>query len=308
MEGLKYRIGPQMTDNSATGPFPSARDEIDAGVGPEIRTAQTASPAFRLAFEDDDFLLRSDLRPIRLQLELLKPELLQQEQGIRSTIAMFGSARIPDPETAKDNLAAIEAESRAKPHDKVLARQVGIARRMLANSRYYEEARQLAQLVSKTCVGEHVCDFVVKTGGGPGIMEAANRGAHEVGGKSIGLNIVLPMEQAPNRYVTPELCFRFHYFAIRKMHFLIRVKALVVFPGGFGTLDELFEALTLIQTGKIEPIPVLMFGREYWERVINFDAMAMEGMIGPEDKDLLNFVETAEEAWNIIAEFYRLPR
>jgi uncharacterized protein (TIGR00730 family) len=139
-------------------------------------------------------------------------------------------------------------------------------------------------------------------------MEAANRGAADVGAKSIGLNIVLPMEQAPNRYVTPELCFRFHYFAIRKMHFLIRVKALVVFPGGFGTLDELFEALTLIQTGKIEPIPVLLFGREYWERVLNIDAMAMEGMISPEDKDLLTFVETAEEAWNIIAEYYRLPK
>lgn len=178
---------------------------------------------------------------------------------------------------------------------------------MLANSRYYEESRRLAGIVTNTCIGEHICDFVVKTGGGPGIMEAANRGAHEVGGKSIGLNIVLPMEQAPNPYVTPDLCFRFHYFAIRKMHFMIRVKALVVFPGGFGTLDELFEALTLIQTGKIEPIPVVMFGREYWERVINFDAMAMEGMIGPHDKDLLTFVETAEEAWHIIADFYRLP-
>ncbi|MGE5514384.1 MAG: LOG family protein [Bacteroidota bacterium] len=297
-----------MPKNNQTSPFPSAREDAALAQEPVAETPQTASPAYRLAFEDEDFLLRADLRAVRLQLELLKPELLQQEQGIRSTIAMFGSARIPDPETAAARLAEAEGEARAHPRDKGAARKVMVARRMLANSRYYEESRRLAQIVSNTCVGEHVCDFVVKTGGGPGIMEAANRGAAEVGGKSIGLNIVLPMEQAPNRYITPELCFRFHYFAIRKMHFLIRVKALVVFPGGFGTLDELFEALTLIQTGKIEPIPVLLFGREYWERVLNIDAMVMEGMVSPEDKDLLTFVETAEEAWNIIAEYYRLPK
>jgi uncharacterized protein (TIGR00730 family) len=289
-------------------PFPTAREDAALAQAPAPETPQTASPAYRLAFEDEDFLLRSDLRAVRLQLELMKPELLQQEQGIRSTIAMFGSARIPDPEAAAQHLAEAEADARSKPRDKLAARKVTVARRMLANSRYYEEARRLAQIVSNTGIGERVADFVVKTGGGPGIMEAANRGAADVGAKSIGLNIVLPMEQAPNRYVTPELCFRFHYFAIRKMHFLIRVKALVVFPGGFGTLDELFEALTLIQTGKIEPIPVLLFGREYWERVLNIDAMAMEGMISPEDKDLLTFVETAEEAWNIIAEYYRLPK
>ncbi|HTH16361.1 MAG TPA: LOG family protein [Magnetospirillum sp.] len=297
-----------MSKTNNIGPFPSAREEVAIVQPATQETPQTSSPAYRLAFEDDDFLLRPDLRAVRLQLELMKPELLQREQGIRSTIAMFGSARIPDPETAARHVTEAEAESRAQPGDRVLARKVSIARRMLANSRYYEEARRLAQIVSNTCVGEHVCDFVVKTGGGPGIMEAANRGAADVGAKSIGLNIVLPMEQAPNRYVTPELCFRFHYFAIRKMHFLIRVKALVAFPGGFGTMDELFEALTLIQTGKIEPIPVLLFGREYWERVLNIDAMVMEGMISPEDKDLLTFVETAEEAWTIVAEYYRLPR
>lgn len=296
-----------MTDILASdAPFPSARDEVIAAPD-EVVTAQTASPAYKLAFADDDFLLRPDMRAVRLQLELLKPELLQQEQGIRSTVAMFGSARIPTPEVAKERLEKAEAAARGHPRDKKVAHELTVARRMLANSRYYEEARRLAGIVTTTCIGEHICDFVVKTGGGPGIMEAANRGAYEIGGKSIGLNIVLPMEQAPNPYVTPELCFRFHYFAIRKMHFMIRVKALVVFPGGFGTLDELFEALTLIQTGKIEPIPVIMFGREYWERVINFDAMAMEGMIGPHDKELLTFVETAEEAWHIVADFYRLP-
>jgi uncharacterized protein (TIGR00730 family) len=296
-----------MTNIPPLGPFPTAREEADQA-RPVAESAQTASPSYRLAFEDGDFLLRHDLRPVRLQLELLKPELLQQEHGIMSTIAVFGSARIPDPEAAHQALTAAEEAARAKPDDRVIARQLAVARRMAANSRYYDEARRFAQMVTRTCVGEHVCDFVVKTGGGPGIMEAANRGADDIGGKSIGLNIVLPKEQEPNPYITAELCFRFHYFAIRKMHFLTRSKALVVFPGGYGTLDELFEAATLIQTGKIQPIPILLFGREYWERVINIDAMVNEGMIGPEDKDIFTFVETAEEAWAIIADFYRLPR
>ncbi len=268
--------------------------------------ALLASPAYRLAFEDTDFLLRQDLRPVRLQLELLKPELLQQEHGIRSTIAMFGSARIPDPVIAHQRVVEATAEARAAPHDRAAARRLAIAQRMAANARYYEEARRLAAIVTGASQNDHICDYVVKTGGGPGIMEAANRGANDVGGKSIGLNIVLPMEQAPNPYITPDLCFRFHYFAIRKMHFLTRAKALVVFPGGFGTLDELFEAATLIQTGKIEPIPILLFGREFWERVINLDAMIGEGMIAPGDKDIFTFVETADEAWSLIVDFYRL--
>jgi uncharacterized protein (TIGR00730 family) len=296
-----------MTGNSVDAPFPSARDEAAKGA-PGAVSPQTASPAYRLAFEDTDFLLRHDLRPMRLQLELLKPELLQQEHGIRSNIVVFGSARIPEPEAACEALAAAEAASRAQPGDRMLARRVAVARRLLANARYYEEARRLAQIVTGSCATGGACDFVVKTGGGPGIMEAANRGAADAGGKSVGLNIVLPHEQGPNPYVTPELCFRFHYFAIRKMHFLTRSKALVVFPGGFGTLDELFEAATLIQTGKIAPIPILLFGREYWERIINFDALAGEGMIDPADKDIFTFVETADEAWNYICEFYRLPK
>jgi uncharacterized protein (TIGR00730 family) len=297
-----------MTDLDQDHPFPSARDEVEAAGAVPPSSPQTAAPSFRLAFEDVDFLLRQDLRPLRLQLELMKPELLQQELGIRSTIAVFGSARIPDPDTAHQALAEAEAAAHADPLDRIASRRLAVARRMVANSRYYEEARRFAQIVSSTCLGEHICDFVIKTGGGPGIMEAANRGAADIGGKSIGLNIVLPLEQAPNRYVTPELCFRFHYFAIRKMHFLTRAKALVVFPGGFGTLDELFEAATLIQTRKIDPIPILLFGREYWERVINLDAMAAEGMIAPEDKGIFIFVETADEAWAHIAEFHRLPQ
>ncbi len=290
------------------GPFASARREVSETGEPGGSSAQTASPSYRLAFEDVDFLLRQDLRPVRLQLELLKPELLQQQHGIKSTVAVFGSARIPSPERAQSVLGLAEEEARQHPKDRQAARRLAVARRMVANSRYYEEARRFARIVTGTCVGEHVCDFVVKTGGGPGIMEAANRGADDIGGKSIGLNIVLPMEQEPNSYITPDLCFRFHYFAIRKMHFLTRSKALVVFPGGFGTLDELFEAATLIQTGKIDPIPILLFGREYWERVINIDAMINEGMVAPEDKDIFTFVETAEEAWNCIADFYRLPK
>jgi uncharacterized protein (TIGR00730 family) len=290
------------------GPFASARREVSETGEPGASSAQTASPAYRLAFEDVDFLLRQDLRPVRLQLELLKPELLQQQHGIKSTVAVFGSARIPSPEHAQLVLSQVEEEVRNHPKDRQAARRLAVARRMVANSRYYEEARRFARIVTSTCTGEHVCDFVIKTGGGPGIMEAANRGADDIGGKSIGLNIVLPMEQEPNSYITPDLCFRFHYFAIRKMHFLTRSKALVVFPGGFGTLDELFEAATLIQTGKIEAIPILLFGREYWERVINIDAMINEGMVAAEDKDIFTFVETAEEAWNCIADFYHLPK
>ncbi len=295
-----------MTDLTVKGPFPTARDETEFPE-PAPGSPQTASPSYRLAFEDVDFLLREELRPVRLQLELLKPELLQEEHGIRSTVAMFGSARIPDPEIARAQLAEAEEAARRSPSDAKLGRRVAVARRMLANSRYYEEARKLAQIVSLTCVDKHLCEFVVLTGGGPGIMEAANRGAQEVGGKSIGLNIVLPFEQEPNEYVTPELSFRFHYFAIRKMHFLKRAKALVVFPGGFGTLDEMFEAATLIQTGKIEPIPFLLFGREFWERVFNLDTMVGEGVISPEDRNIFKFVETAEEAWHHIAGFYGVP-
>ena len=285
------------------GPFPSARD--DAQRVEEQPTPQ--NPAYRLAFKDEDFLLRDDLRAVRLQLEQMKPELLLKEQGIRSTVAVFGSARIPEKPEAEQRLAEAEAASRAHPEDHELARKVGIARRMLANSRYYDEARRLAQIVSTTCASPNECDFVILTGGGPGVMEAANRGASDVDAKSVGLNIVLPMEQAPNAYVTPELSFRFHYFAMRKMHFLHRAKALVVFPGGFGTLDELFEAATLMQTGKIERIPFLLFGKEYWERVINLETMVSEGMIAPHDRDIFQFVETAEEAWHHIAEFWKLP-
>ncbi len=292
--------------------FHSARDEVRIVEEKTPSTALTEAAAYRLAFRDDEFLLSEDLRPVRLQLELMKTELSLREQGVRSTIAFFGSARILDREAAITQLEKAEAEARAHPSDSALAKAVSVARRALDNSRYYEEACRLARIVSKEHGEQNIwgngdgSDFVVLTGGGPGIMEAANRGAHQVGAKSIGLNIVLPFEQAPNPYISPELCFNFHYFAIRKMHFLTRAKALVYFPGGFGTLDELFEVLTLMQTNKIKRLPLLMFGREFWSRTINLHTLAQEGMISPEDVDLVTYVETAEEAWAAIARHYNM--
>ncbi|TDI45052.1 MAG: TIGR00730 family Rossman fold protein [Acidobacteria bacterium] len=265
------------------------------------------APSYRLAYKDDDFLGRPELRPVRLQLELLKPELLQQEEGISSTVVVFGSTRIREPKEAQATLDKALDNAEAHPQDELAAVEVERARRLLANSRYYNEAREFARLVSATCQIEGKCDYVVVTGGGPGIMEAANRGAADAGGKSIGLGIVLPGESEPNPYITPSLCFQFHYFAIRKMHFLMRARALVAFPGGFGTMDELFETLTLLQTRKIDPVPVLLFGRSYWEKIIDFREMVMEGTISPRDLALFSYVETAQEAWDVISAFTAGP-
>jgi len=264
----------------------------------QVDTTQYKSASYRLAYQDVDFLLRDELRAVRLQLELLKPELMLQEQHIESTIVVFGSARIPDPETAEAKLVSAQAEYRKSGEDPKLAQRVVAARKNLENSRYYEQARRLGSLISRFTGKDKL---VVVTGGGPGIMEAANRGAHDAGVQSIGMNIVLPFEQTPNPYITPDLAFQFHYFAIRKMHLLMRAKSLVVFPGGFGTMDELFETLTLIQTRKIAQIPVLLFGKSFWERIINFDALVEEGTVSADDLELFTFVETAEEAWDIIA-------
>ena len=278
--------------------FISAHD--DAGSARlHADTPQCRSASYKLAYQDVDFILRDELRPVRLQLELLKPELILQENHIESTVVIFGSARILDPATAEARLVSAEAECRKHKNDDTLKQKVDMARRALANSKYYDEARKLGALISSNTGKDKM---VVITGGGPGIMEAANRGAHEAGIPSIGMNIVLPFEQTPNPYVTPELSFQFHYFAIRKMHLLMRARALVVFPGGFGTLDEFFETMTLIQTKKVQPIPILLFGRKFWERVINFDALVEEGTISPHDLDLFQYVETAEEAWEIISQ------
>jgi uncharacterized protein (TIGR00730 family) len=271
--------------------FPSAHEDARQ----VLQKAET--PSYRLAFQDLDFLLRDELRPVRLQLELLKPELALQEKGIESTVVVFGSARIPDPETAAASLEAAVSELRQDESDPARQRKVKRAERALANSRYYAEARKLGQLISRHSDDHHL---VVMTGGGPGIMEAANRGAQDAGALSIGMNIVLPQEELPNPYITAELNFQFHYFAIRKMHLLMRAKCLVAFPGGFGTLDELFETLTLMQTGRMQRIPVLLFGKNFWSGVINFQALVDEGTIAPDDLDLFTYVDTAEEAWAII--------
>ncbi len=272
--------------------FHPAREEAEVANQP-TSSPQTEDPAYRLAFQDLDFLLRPDLRAVRFQLELLKPELMLNEANIESTLVMYGSARIPEPEKADALVAAAATDE-----------QRLIAERLKAKSKYYDEARRLARIASRVAEVDGKKQFVVCSGGGPSIMEAANRGACDEGKESIGLNIVLPFEQLPNPYVTPSLSFQFHYFSLRKMHFLIRARAVAVFPGGFGTFDECFELLTLIQTKKIKPIPILLFGEEFWNRVISFDALVEEGVIAPADLDLFKFVETAEQAWDHICDFY----
>ncbi|MET0519525.1 MAG: LOG family protein [Burkholderiaceae bacterium] len=277
--------------------FPSAHDEALA-LAPHPNYDGPGS-AYQLAFVDDEFLLREDLRPIRMQLELLKPELMQREQGIKSTIVMFGSARIPSQEGAQNLLEAARLGGDAAA--------IKRAEMQLQMSRYYEEARRFADIVTRASAASANPIYVV-TGGGPGIMEAGNRGAYEAGGRSIGLNIVLPHEQQPNPYITPELCFRFHYFGLRKMHFLMRSVALVCFPGGFGTLDELFETMTLIQTGKCRRRPILLFGRDFWSRLINFELLIETGMISPGDEQLFHYVESAEEAWALLESTYDMKQ
>jgi len=258
--------------------------------------AQTQSPSYLLAFRDTDFLLREELRPVRFQLELLKTEMLLDEAQIGSTLVCYGSARIPSPEQAEAARKTATTPERQ-----------AVVERLIAKAKYYEEARKLARIASERAIVEKgLRQFVICSGGGPSIMEAANRGAAEVGADSIGLNIVLPHEQAPNTFVTPNLSFQFHYFALRKMHFLLRARAVAVFPGGFGTLDEFFELLTLIQTGKMKPIPILLFGAEFWSRIVNFAGLVEEGVISPDDVNLFTPVETAEEAWAEIVKFYDL--
>ena len=273
--------------------FQAAREEAETANQP-TPAPQTADPAYRLAFQDMDFLLRQDLRPVRFQLELLKPELLLDEARVGSTMVFYGSARIPEPEAADALIAAAATEDQRR-----------IAERLKAKARYYDEARSLARLASREELdSDGWRHFVVCSGGGPSIMEAANRGAADEGQESIGLNIVLPHEALPNPWVTPKLSFQFHYFALRKMHFLLRARAVAVFPGGYGTFDEAFELLTLIQTGKVKPMPILFFGRDYWNRVVNFEALVEEGVIAERDLDLFEFVETADEAWARVQAHY----
>ena len=270
--------------------------------------------AYRLAFADPEFLLRRETRGIRFQLERLKPDLGKSEQGIESTVVVFGSARFPAPETAKASLLAAQtnlAKICADHGDSAALSDAQdallVAERHTRNAIFYDQARLFARLVA-----EHsnplppAQQLFICTGGGPGIMEAANRGAHELGAPTVGLNIVLPHEQSGNKYITPSLNFKFHYFALRKMHFMMRAKALVAFPGGFGTLDELFEVITLVQTGKAKALPIVLFGSNYWKRLINFDVLIDEGAISPQDLKLFHYVDEPQEAWNIIRSFYQL--
>ena len=276
------------TEKAGWTPLPHADEDLERAKSvPD--TPQTRASTYKLAWSDEEFMTRRELRAVRLQLELLKPEMILAERGIRSTVILFGGARLPEP--GGDAWAAKNETQK---------------RNLLKNSVYYAEARKFARLCSEHSASSYYREFVVVTGGGPGVMEAGNRGADDVGAPSIGLNIVLPHEQAPNAYVTPYLSFRFHYFALRKMHFLLRARALAVFPGGFGTMDELFETLTLIQTGKMKPIPILLFGKEFWDRIVNFEALAEEGVINPADLNLFTWCETAEDAWECIRNFYDL--
>ncbi len=284
-------------------PGHSPKPPTEDPAAPARTAAILASPSYRPADRDLDFLSWDAVRGVRLQIDYEKAQLLLEQHRIVHTIVVFGSTRLKEPATAKARVAALEHTAAATPGDAKVARQLAVARRLLANSRYYDEARAVGRLVGEAslrCNGR----LVVVTGGGPGIMEAANRGASDVGAKTVGLNITLPHEQYPNPYVTPELCFSFHYFAIRKLHFLQRARALIAFPGGFGTLDELFETLTLMQTRKMPAVPVVLVGRDFWRGAFNSDFLAAEGTIDPEDRELFGFAETGAEAWDIVCRWH----
>ena len=262
------------------------------------------SPSYRLAWKDEDYLRLPELRGMRLMMEYHKPDRAMRMAGIRRCVVVFGSARTLPEEVALKRLAAARQALKEDPDNEELKRALKLAERDLANSRWYEEARRFAALISADALAQGRDDVAIMTGGGPGIMEAANRGAYETGAPSVALNIQLPHEQVPNRYVTPELCFDFHYFAIRKMHFMLRSIAMVIFPGGFGTMDELFKVLTLIQTGKSRPMPVVLVGKEFWPKLINFDLLVEVGTISPEDVNLFTIVDSAEEAVAAIHDYY----
>ena len=283
----------------------STSDTISDSERAVLQQAINESPSYRLANEDPDFLASDDLRSVRLQLELLKPERYLRQHNIESTIVVFGSARLLPPAQARAQLDALEQGAGGQSGDPARAAEIARARKQVEYARYYDEARRFADIVSRHFQQQHRRDFVVVTGGGPGIMEAANRGAYEAGARSIGLNITLPHEQVPNPFISPELCFQFRYFGMRKMHFLLRAKALVVFPGGYGTLDELFETLTLVQTGKVERMPIVLVGEPFWRRAIDFEFLVEEGVIAGPDLDLFTIVDSADDAVAALQDFYK---
>ena len=267
------------------------------------RDAIRDSTSYELAEYDINFLKRDENRPLRMQLELLKTETLLRENDIQSTVVIFGGTQIVPHDEAKARLVRAQNHLKDRPQDPVAIRDVARAKSVLSKCHYYEAARKFGEIASGSSQSNHQKEFVIMTGGGPGIMEAANRGAFEIGAKSIGLNIELPFEQEPNHYITPELCFQFHYFAMRKFHFILRAAALVVFPGGFGTLDELFNTLCLRQTSRMQEIPIILFGRSYWDSIVDFQQLADEGVIADKHLTLIDYAETPEEAWKIITEY-----
>ncbi len=279
-------------------------EETPAGPGAAQNTGAAEHRAYIPAMEDVEFLHGESARAVRLQLDYLKPEEQLAAHGVRNSVVVFGSTRLVEPAVARDRVERAESALQERPDDSAMQREAAVARRLAANSRYYEVARQFSALVAAHGGGADGSNLAIVTGGGPGIMEAANRGAYESGAPSIGLNITLPMEQSPNPYLTPGLCFQFHYFAIRKLHFLLRARALIAFPGGYGTLDELFETLTLIQTGKHKPIPIVLVGREFWDRAVDFDFLVDEGVIARADRALLQYAESADDIWRLLSGWY----
>lgn len=290
-----------MSENkSERSGFPSAAEDVQ-----HAKRVDKDLPSYRLAYADEEFLLRDDLRAVRLQLEWLKPDLVQEENGIESTVVIFGGARFVEPAVAEAKHAEALSTVNASPACVLAKAEYKKAENVLSNSQYYAEARLLSNKITSLSQRHGGNDYVVVTGGGPGLMEAANRGASDAGGKSIGLNIVLPFEQEPNPYISDELCFQFHYFALRKMHFLKRAQGLIAFPGGFGTLDEVFETLTLVQTRKVKPLPIVLVGKSYWQQLINFDFLVEQGAIASEDLQLFTIVENAEEAYAYLCQFWQ---
>lgn len=300
----KIPKAPDPAQRSEPLPWQRPKSAHEDAAAPEMLQRILASESYRRADEDVAFLNSEETRSVRLQIDYLKPHILLDRHEIQNMIVVFGGTRIVEPSVAAEQVKDLRQAIRADPEDERLGARLARAERILAKSHYYEVAREFGRLVGESGEGPSDCRVVITTGGGPGVMEAANRGAHDVGAKTVGLNIALPHEQYPNPYVTPELCFRFHYFALRKMHFLLRAKALVAFPGGLGTFDEVFETLTLIQTRKIDPIPVVLVGREYWRRAFDIDYLFDEGVIDDEDRDLFWFAEDASEIWEGILSWY----
>lgn len=288
------------TEDEADRIFSSAAQDIELARQKDIYTQQTESASYRLAFDDLEFISRDDMRPVRMLLELSKPETILSQHGIDASVVIFGSARTLSPEQATEQLDTAKQATKQNGSDEASIQRLKQAQQAMLQARWYQQACDLSRLITKESMQDECRTLHIVTGGGPGIMEAANRGAHEAGGKSAGFNIVLPSEQKPNSYITPELCFRFHYFAMRKLHFLLRSKAIVIFPGGYGTLDELFEVLTLVQTGTIKPIPIILFDRDYWEKLINWDFMVEQGTVAKQDLELFRYANTIQDAYAMI--------